>query len=1176
MRRFFYYVTTSLLMFALVSCSEDPDFKLKDFDDLDKEITLFSKGLEVPLGSSGQFCVDSLLGAVNDSSITEFLQKDGDGNYSFSYSGNYDLGDELKSLEIESVASLDAVDITQDFSFKIGDIEDDLSIEGIDNSSTAALDKIDLDNVNLPEISASPDPIKPGISGYMPETFDLNVDPIGFEFDLYDVNKNCRLEAGGTQSTIINVARVISLGDPDKELEFGDYLNFSNLDIVDWGDSHEIDESIELDMNDSADGLAGIGNIKIKSGAKMKAVLTVNNPLFTKGVITTDCSLDFGTVFQFTTGDGIIDFSDLQISSEEGWTDSKTYTLASINQDAISFDSENNKLVVAMNAAAPQNGKVYVIDAYTTVSHLESVDGAMSMSLTFVFEDFEIESFDMEVEDLHYDVDDINIPVTFSAELPDVVSSINAITFNESKPVTLEISATNISGITAADGGHLSIVPDLVVTFPAGLRVKDADANNSISISGDLSEGPLKKDIIIEGLKPVCSGGKVSFDGNIVCKMSASASGKFNTSKLPKTEAQDVVVSASVKGTPEVEDFDISLNPDEIAGNLSIDEQVEFSFDLDGFDDFGSFNVVPDGQVVTEIKLGMPKTTEVDILGNNLRIHLPEMMIVDASGISGLSGDNSFDSETNDIVISGKLPQTILLPVTGFDITPVAGEDGKITSTDVFSIKGALNLSKYEITKKTIDEISGAEITMSGKIPGFKVKSITLDGDFSKSISEEMEAVTILDEEMLKSFPSELKKIRNIDFDKTSIMMEINVTGLPDFGGDIYLKNAKLVLPEMIVMESGSNVVELEDLVLQNGKPAIVSPKAIRGIKDVNLDGVKEVTGGFSFSGEIFAANPEVDVATLKSEASAAIKVVIGNGKSSVDPGKIAVSKVVGNIDYAIEEDVAVSLEDIPDNLKDINLAVNPLLRIDLASNLGFPVVGDIELIPFPYKENTITLKGIELPYSDKADVVSTKSYAIGRDAVQTGDIKVYKENLSKLISHVPDSIVIKVKAPISPDTDCIFFPSVEYKFNVAYDLNVPLLFEKEASIPVATPEFDLDSEIADILTMTPFEFKADFVSTLPLKLNAQVSLLDADGKALELDKPCGLEIAASDGSECVSPIAFQISIKDKKAVPAKVSIQIDAAFAEGVCLNASSYVQVKNVSLVLPEGITVDIDSKE
>lgn len=101
-------LSLSVASFLIQSCKVDDDYSMDKLEDVNTDMTLFQKGISIPLGSTDKIRLDTLVNrsGIMDEEFGEYLKTAEDGSYHIRYSGSYDLSEELSSLNVNDLATI--------------------------------------------------------------------------------------------------------------------------------------------------------------------------------------------------------------------------------------------------------------------------------------------------------------------------------------------------------------------------------------------------------------------------------------------------------------------------------------------------------------------------------------------------------------------------------------------------------------------------------------------------------------------------------------------------------------------------------------------------------------------------------------------------------------------------------------------------------------------------------------------------------------------------------------------------------------------------------------------------------------------------------------------------------------------------------------------------------------
>ena len=1183
--------------FLLSGCVSDPNYNIDKLDNIDTSINVFGDGIELPIGKTEQISLaDALKMAKLDPETAEsFLKKDENGDYSISVNGDYDLNDVIKDLHLENLGNINGASFSKEVEYQLGDFDkNQFKIEGLNFSySHEGFLNVNLDNINdkMPQITSSSE-IKTELYKYLPKTDDMN---LGKKVGEFTFNKKL-MSVGDISSSELD--RV------PEDFSFPVQIILEGLNMASFGIDYQQNLNTSISLGDNASKIANVDNFKLQSGGVLKVELGIENCPLDGGSLVPDLDLDISDILDLEGAvEGKVDLSDLVLNSGNNWTaPGKEIRITSLAEGFPKFENG----VIALKGLLKIDGDLTIKDATAKPKTIRNLaDKDMTLNVKVSLNGVVLEDMDITLgEGVDYTAQEVKTPISIvDYEIPEGVASVEKVYFSEDEKLSVKISADGLSGITSSDGTkHLSIVPNVEITFPNDIEIAEADANNKVTIKDiDLSGGDIEKEYTLLSVTPLCSGKNLTFAGYITAKATVAAGGTFSSKTLPTTAANDLVVKSEINLKPKLKDYDVTLAKDEVA--KTVNESREFTFSMEGMADFGTFTITPKGSPVASLEFNLPTMHETDIIARNLVITIPKMISVDAKSIKIETGDPidiesptswTFDSANNALKLNGKLPSKIEIPISELVVEPQTGNDGKTEVKGTFKIAGGITVSELNITRKTFDDINGQSINVKAVIPSIEAESITMTGDFNKSLDYEGKDMVILDSEAMKNIPEQVKALDEVILDGVNALIEIKVDGLPDMNGSKFvLKGTKIELPEFLFGENDSHTLVLPDQIeIVDGTP-VVQKAQLTKLANVQLADKDKITGDITFEASLYAQKPSVDLSTLKNTIKATVKIGVGNGENADHPGKITISKAKVKVGYNLEQKQTLSFGDVPAELKGegINLALNPEMHIELSTNFGAPVKGDIILTPViagvAKEKEAVIINDIELPYSDDGVTVKTNKYAIGLNASVAQDETHKMTNLSSLLNQIPDAIDVLIKVNIDDTKECVIYPGADYTCGMKYDLKVPMAFGDDFGINL-NADIPVEASINDYLKMADgAKLAGAYLTTLPIGAELEIYLLDPEDKPIELLDPEDKSKAIThltltldksiDGKvEKDGTFGVELIFNDKANVNLKkVHLGIKVNASKDVNLNEKQYIQITNLSIGLPKGVNVEFQNK-
>ena len=194
--------------------------------------------------------------------------------------------------------------------------------------------------------------------------------------------------------------------------------------------------------------------------------------------------------------------------------------------------------------------------------------------------------------------------------------------------------------------------------------------------------------------------------------------------------------------------------------------------------------------------------------------------------------------------------------------------------------------------------------------------------------------------------------------------------------------------------------------------------------------------------------------------------------------------------------------------------------------------------------------------------------------------VYVVMSHLSELMRTVPDSIVFDLDASVDQKVDEHYVDLTNpLAVSGSYAVTIPLSFDNlylEYSDTIKDLSKDLE-DIADMIGDVNVELVADsVVNTIPLGISLSAKALDKNGDSISSVSIAKFEIKAGNEQGSVSQMKLGVALK-KGGLE-----QLDALVFTAACqsnddnedssIRKGQYLHIKNIKLMFPEGIKVDL----
>lgn len=1231
MKRFFNKrATTSVVALSFlilaVSCV-NKKYELSE-EKINTEVTVFQEGVTIPLGSTAQITLESLVSMLDEE--TQKMLQDLEGAYMFSMSDTYDLTADIQEA-FSSFGALESISMDEKFSFSLSNIDlsainiegRPISTEGINISGMLKIPDI---NSKLPKIEET----LPGISIALPE---LNEK---------DVNKDL--------STDIDdyTAPVLSLGELDipeqfksqpeytqemnyKELRKHPFLLANGVELPELADSYRFDEySVEVPIKITLPKMIkSVKDIKLHPDARFELIMTMENPLFTSGSFTPKVLINLHDLFHIDKiesgfGDGgEWDHLDTEygiehhihdnfvMKAEENWISDHVYHIAYLDIDNDEWiEDESGALALNKNVDITLSGELIPDkeNLKTTLERIEKADGnPMSIKVDIKFFDFKIVDVKMEVEEDITQTQELSFDVP-NIQMPEMVEKVDYVAFDQKSPLTLRMSAD----VPSVFGGLDLKLQTLEIEFPKGIEVdhdssKDAgtyDRTNRILTYSDvkLSEG-LNENIRISKLYfDDLSSGALSYSGNVKVTAKAHAEGILSSEAiLNSADKSPLSVDVSVNYAPQLSDYCVNI------ADYTYDPKVE-PIVIDKVIDKEVAELFKDKPITVKLKqvggenpkvvinLDYPKDIPAIQIrpkaGEGLKLDFPDMINFSPASLVGLR----HDAETNSISFTenDQIPNEMELEITGITVLPEKDADNKYYIKDRFEVSGGVCLAATTICKADVEKIVDGDVKVgfSADIPTLSPAEVGLD-EYTVNIDEKIEI-----EGMEIELPDMINSVDVSDLSLKDAYLDLNIDAskVVEIVGDAKMSLLlDVTLPEILKVEGVDGGVLHIESDFKDGTAAI-EPVKILGLdlseieaKDGKLM-IDAMTVKVSGSVKIEDITVNMDALEGKDIEVAITGGLATRGADGKPTAGVEIDRIAGKVGLDIDPvETSVDLSELAETLNGENMSatldINTFwLSLNIKTNLDVPVVGNLEIVPY-YGEEAGVGKSVSLKLDPaKRGEDGYRIYISNKDPETDGLIFVELDLMSILYKKVEgqkpvmaSSIKVNLNAGTDPERECVINPSEEYFLTADYTVGVPLELGEDFSFEYRDAISDLPEIAGQLLSHGSLGLGGKITNGLPFRLNLQLRLLDSEGNEIPMKEGAGkMTIAPCDptGAPVDTEIDLVLGGIEKNASDLhsiEFVFTVDSKGAAGVPLKPDSFIQVA-LSARIPEGVSIDL----
>jgi len=1102
-------VSESLIVVAAVSvsCTVDHRYDFDQIIDVDTEVTLFEKGIEIPVGSTPKISFSELASLAGDV-FTESLHENEDGSYVIDYNDTLVISDIMSGIDLGEMLNAEGVNISESYTYHLGVDKDRLSVEGGDFSQSINLG---LSDIFMPTLSLLNQftPISLGLDEKAPDfqsDFGKELGTTSFSENLYTPTVPATLIDG-------------------MEMDLSGKISSFNVRNI----------AVDVYGKTEVSGVRSVSEITLRPGAKVVVKAYLKNCLLKKGTIVPDINIDLGQIL-FLDGapSSIINLSELVLTESNSFSASQSYPISSLL-----LKNEDN--VVIVDGTVTGSGTINVSNPISTGLLVRQCAeaGGMDFVVEVSFDDMEIQNARVEITPLTATPEPMVIDLVMgSTKLPKQVEKINKAYFSEDSKLTLSITAENLEKVPG-----LNIEFDEVkVSFPKELEI-EGYPEGIIKMSGEL---PLTKEIVVKSMVlPDPEDGVQSFKGKITVSASAKASGRVNTQDLPRTADDDVTIKPSISGTLLFSDY--SLTTKKIEENIALNKSV--SYNVEGLGNLGKCVIYPKGKTEIVIDINKPDTDKFKFtaIGQGLEIKLPDGIHADPNGITPTL---PYDENSGRIYIKGELPSKIVIPISKVILEPKEGA----AVEGYMDVNGTVSAEGATVGRADIEALAAADMGVKVTIPRIEAESISLENALSVVVDKQKDFVIIGDGKA----PEMLEYITEVKLKDVWANCSVSVEGLPTLkDGGKYDIDLIAELPEYV---SPSSIAIKGNLDSQGSFK--LSPVKIDRMHDISLAGLENLVGTLKIYGTISATDPDVDASTLSSDVVAHVDIKIGD-----KDGNITFENVKGRCNYKYDYNGCLSLNGLEALRKDeICLDVeNPTLSLDIMTNVSVPLRGDMHIIPFKNgaaSSEGMTLKDFTLNYNDDpSEYVSTRLEVNGPELARI--VRDIPDSIKFIINANVDNSKDCIIVP-GTNYDCI----VTYDFNIPLsfgeDLRITASNTMEMSDDITGVLSMANVGFKAVVTNTiplAVRLRVEFV-------DAEGKVLNIGDEELVTDIEPGKTDGTAQTSECRIVVESKDGQNTDEIAGVKLSFELSAR--ESVSVSKEDYVQA-DLSAFLPQGITFD-----
>lgn len=518
------------------------------------------------------------------------------------------------------------------------------------------------------------------------------------------------------------------------------------------------------------------------------------------------------------------------------------------------------------------------------------------------------------------------------------------------------------------------------------------------------------------------------------------------------------------------------------------------------------------------------------------------------------------------------------------DFLTLDQEDGFVKTDDAGNFYVSISDSELLNQKFTIDEFSlyGYDAQPKEVGAGFPVTVPSFNTDKEYQAEVAFGDVSYDVEINQNNFPEIVTGIRSVDVSSVvTVDLHYDKSELP-FNQIHICAGATIDFPEWIVLGEVSSVFEKENShKLKFAQNMAITP-----------DGT---TISIPIDGLDFTNLPENQGVIGKGHLYLAAQITLKNGKlllRSVDciSSGTFTPKVISDLhlDPMTVESICLSGLDLgeaanisqdidftdilPEMLYDENIVCDfNDLRLKIWMKNGLPFSGTVNTLVDTYKNGSDSpLRHFAIGFPFVIDADGHGFEHLYTENGENGSIKV--EGFNSILNPVPDFLRINTSVSIDSENDAanygVLTPGHTYEVQCGYEFVAPLSFGEDFRLSL-TQDIDAELEITDV-ELAEAQVKLTLINALPLDLALSAEAIDAEGNVLEHIKVelVGEIKGGTVQSPTANPIIFKLTNSGElKLDGIRVLMTASAADAKAA-LNKNQYIQLKDISIALPQGI--------
>lgn len=501
--------------------------------------------------------------------------------------------------------------------------------------------------------------------------------------------------------------------------------------------------------------------------------------------------------------------------------------------------------------------------------------------------------------------------------------------------------------------------------------------------------------------------------------------------------------------------------------------------------------------------------------------------------------------------------------------------------------------------------IAGLSIeTLQTYVPSYYDKKITYEELNGSPISIK-KAVQVAEKVLLSHYISDIKELElNADITYKFSLKTKDATGnyTTTYGGSVYVEEGFTIdFPDWLIISKNDN---LDCYIIENQGN---NKNIIRFTKDLAITIDKPVTfnlhiskvevpTGFIVDGGKDSEGHDCKMLNIDTTEDKNMILINGNAYTkacdySIIPKEVAVDMDLAFQDFNVKsalvslnlnetlEDQSFSMSEMPEmftkegiviDIYDPSITFNVNNQTDLDINVYshmFAYKGNQLLTDFYFAEN-----GVNAPII----IPSRYNGAISFSRRGEGG-KIALPGIGELFRTIPDELAIRELRITSGSDYLRLAPGDRLECSVDYSFEAPLAFGSDLAIDLEYEITELQLEL-DEVNIKEAELSFDIVNTIPLSLEVEASVINAEGLA---DNGITITVqgdvkAGSLNSPSTSKVA--ISLKNNKGTTQMNALKLILKAScpsdyQGIAINQNQGIEIRNLCISLPEGVEMDLN---